>query len=182
MRSLFVLVGFLLATVSSALGADLGSPPKTVAEALPAAPTWRNCAVEVAGGARAAKVAGSYEKIAIAAVGGTCSYNMPGSPFVMSLFVSYAMQLDTDSESALLTFNQPVTAGLRVGYAVQPNLQLFGSLGYAYGKDDDRGIVPGVGLDLKVSNSFHLVGQYQAQLTNDDITIHQILIGPKFTF
>lgn len=151
------------------LGKPAAAPPATLAEAIP--DQWRNCNLETGAGQRRA----NGEHITVASVGVGCNFKANENPFMTGVFARYGMRLDTKGDSALVTFDQPITVGLRAGYMVMSNTQIYAMGGYMWNPkvDQDRGFTVGLGLEQIIWKNLRIAPEYSLQFAdNGDTKVH----------
>lgn len=136
LRVIALIAGFLIA--GPVLSADLGKPaaaPAAVAPA-PVPDQWNGMYVEF--GAVGQFMNGEKNAAGLAGIG--YNYHAFGNPWVVGAFLRYGFSAEGNSDAAVLTFDQPLTAAIRAGYLVAPSTLLYGLAGYSKSlKDDFKG-------------------------------------------
>lgn len=178
--------GLMVATATYA--ADLGKPavaaPATLVAMLPAAvpDQWTGLYFE---GGYASRFTDTSKHTATGKIGIGYTYHALGNPWVGGVFARYGFSIDGDSDAAILTFDQPVTLGARIGYLVQPSTYLYGVFGYSFGKDNDKGAILGLGAEAPVLGKLRLALEYHAQFedfkASSDV-IHEIGLYARIPF
>lgn len=162
LRVVSLILGFLLA--GPILAADLGGKPAAAPAAVAPAPVpdmWTAPYIEFGISGQFAK--GSSEKNAALTVGLGYTYHAMGNPWTPGVFAKIGASVEGFDDSAVLRFDQPITAGLTLGYLVSPSTRVYGIAGYAKALDTDfMGPVLGVGVSLPVFGNLRLGGEYTA--------------------
>lgn len=179
MRAFLIALGFVLATITSAVAADKGGPtaPIPIADIPPLGDQWIGFYVE--GG-----IAGRYfegEKVGMATAGIGYNYRL-ASPIVLGAFARYGFSVEGHDSSALLTFDQPWTIGARAGYLVQPSTLIYGLGGYSQGRDLDKGWIVGLGIEQMMLGKFSIGPEYHAQFVTGGDIIHEVGLFARMKF
>ena len=170
-----------------AKAADLGKPtekPAAVAPA-PVADQWTGAYAEFGAGAQFVK---GGDKALVGAVGLGYNYHAFGNPFVASIFARYGATMEGNDNSAVLSFDQPLTVAIRAGYLIQPSTLLYGLAGYSktINGADFRGPILGLGAEAPVFGSLRLAVEYTAQFDRDFKTdrdvAHNIMAFARLPF
>lgn len=176
-----------VAACTSIKAADLGKPaaaPAAVAPE-PVPDQWRSWYVEAGGVAQFMK-GGDKNLAGLGGIGYT--YHAFGNPFVGGIFARYGFSAEGDSNSAVLTFDQPLTVAVRGGYLVLPSTLLYGLAGYSKSLNgqDFRGPIVGLGAEAPVLGSMRLAVEYSAQFDRDfkatSDVVHNIGVFARIPF
>ena len=159
-----VIGGFLMVFGATyAKAADLGKPaaaPAAVA-AEPVKDQWVGPFVQFGGGADFVK---SGDKAATGVFGIGYSHRQFGSSIVVSVLARYGFSAEGNSDSAILTFDVPITLAARIGYLAQPSTQIYGIAGFSKSINNDfQGPMVGIGAETPVFGSLRLGLEYTAQ-------------------
>lgn len=184
-----VIGGFLMVLGATyAKAADLGGKPAAAPAAVAPEPVpdqWRSWYVEAGGVAQFMK-GGDKNLAGLGGIGYT--YHALGNPFVGGIFARYGFSAEGDSNSAVLTFDQPLTVAVRGGYLVLPSTLLYGLAGYSKSLNgqDFRGPIVGLGAEAPVLGSMRLAVEYSAQFDRDfkatSDVVHNIGVFARIPF
>ena len=92
------------------------------------------------------------------------------------------MQLDAKSDSALISFNQPITIGARAGYLVLPSTMVYGLAGYSLGKGDDKGFIAGGGIEHFVTKNMSMALEYHNEFASAKTNVHGVMLLTNWRF
>lgn len=171
-----------------AIAADLGkgpAPAPVVAAPAPVADQWHGFYVEAGGGGQFVK---GGDKTPVGAAGIGYNYHAFGNPWVGGVFARYGFSAEGNSSSAVLTFDQPFTVAVRMGYLVQPSTLIYGLAGYSktLNGSDFRGPLVGFGAEAPIFGSLRLAVEYNAQFDRDFKTTsdvaHNIMAFARLPF
>lgn len=189
-NAVYATVGLSLLAVGafSARAADLGKP--AVAAAAPAAAVadipdqWSGLYFE--GGAVGQFMRGG-DKQAVGLIGLGYNAHTRGTPWVVGGLVRYGFSADGNRDAAVLTFDQPITVAVRMGYLVQPSTLLYGLAGYSKSlREEFSGPLIGAGIEAPVIGSLRLSLEYGAQFDRtfraDRDVIHNVGIYARLPF
>ena len=160
-----VIGGFLMVFGATyAKAADLGGKPAAAPAAVAPEPVkdqWVGPFVQFGGGADFVK---SGDKAATGVFGIGYSHRQFGSPIVVSVLARYGFSAEGNSDSAILTFDVPITLAARIGYLAQPSTQVYGIAGFSKSINNDfQGPMVGIGAETPVFGSLRLGLEYTAQ-------------------
>lgn len=174
-----------VAACTSIKAADLGKPaavPAAVAPA-PVPDQWTAPFVEFGIGGQFAK---GGSKNAVATVGIGYTHHALGNPWVPGVFARYGASIEGRDDSAVLRFDQPITAGVTLGYLVAPSTRVYGIAGYSKSIDTDfQGALVGLGISLPVFGSLRLGAEYTAQFDKfkaDSDVVNEVRIMTAIPF
>ena len=183
-----VIGGFLMVFGATyAKAADLGGKPAAAPAAVAPAPVpdqWSSWYVEFGG---VGQFAAGNQKNAAGKAGIGYTYHALGNPWVVGAFARYGFSVEGNSDAAVLTFDQPITGGVRLGYLVQPSTYLYGLAAYSKAIDSNfHGPVLGLGAETPVLGSLRLAVEYNAQFDRDfkatkDV-VHEIGLFARLPF
>lgn len=159
-RVIAFLFGMLIA--GPILAADLGKPAAAPVAVAPAAipDMWTAPYMEFGFAGQFAK---GSEKNAALTIGIGYTHHAMGNPWTPGVFAKIGASVEGFNDSAVLRFDQPITAGVTLGYLVSPSTRVYGIAGYAKALDTDfMGPVLGVGVSLPVFGNLRLGGEYTA--------------------
>lgn len=171
-----------IAAVTGAKGADLGKPVAAAPAAVVAAPVpdqWQGAFIEAGAGGAFAK---GGNKELLGRIGAGYNFHAFGNPFVGGVFAYYGAKMEGHSDSAMLTFDEPLTVGARAGFLIQPSTYLYGTFGYSKSINgaDFKGPVVGFGIEVPSIGNIKLGLEYQAQFAEkfkiDDETRHAVML------
>lgn len=175
-----------VAGCTSIKAADLGKPaaaPAAVAPA-PVPDQWSSWYVEFGG---VGQFAAGNQKNAAGKAGIGYTYHALGNPWVVGAFARYGFSAEGNSDAAVLTFDQPITGGVRLGYLVQPSTYLYGLAAFSKSIDTNfQGPVLGLGAETPVLGTLRLAVEYNAQFDRDfkatkDV-VHEIGLFARLPF
>ena len=153
-----------VAACTSIKAADLGGKPAAAPAAVAPAPVpdqWTAPFVEFGIGGQFAK---GGEKNMVATVGIGYTYHALGNPWVPGVFARYGASIEGRDDSAVLRFDQPITAGVTLGYLVFPSTRVYGIAGYSKSIDTDfQGALVGLGISFPVFGQLRFGAEYTAQ-------------------
>jgi opacity protein-like surface antigen len=185
-----IILAFTMAVLASAAGlthasaADLGAP-KTVAAAIPepVKDQWTGLYFEF--GAAGQFMKGEKNAAGLAGIG--YNYHTFGNPLVVGVFLRYGFSAEGNSDAAVLSFDQPLTAAIRAGYLVAPSTLIYGLAGYSKSLDTDyRGPLIGAGVEAPVLGSLRLSLEYSAMFDKtfkaDADVVHNIGVFARLPF
>lgn len=183
LRVIALIAGFLIA--GPVLSADLGKPaaaPAAVAPA-PVPDQWNGMYFEF--GAVGQFMNGEKNAAGLAGIG--YNYHAFGNPWVVGAFLRYGFSAEGNSDAAVLTFDQPLTAAIRAGYLVAPSTLLYGLAGYSKSlKDDFKGPILGFGAEAPVFGSLRIGVEYTAQFDKtfkaDSDIVHEVGVFARLPF
>jgi len=165
--------------------ADLGKPavaPPAVTDPIP--DQWTSLFVE---GGMVGQFSKGGDKQAVGIVGLGYNYHYRGTPWVVGGLIRYGFSAEGNSDAAVLSFNQPISVAVRMGYLAQPSTMLYGMAGFSKSIDSDfRGPLVGVGAELPVLGMLRLGVEYTAQFdrkfTATDDVVHNIGVFARLPF
>lgn len=184
-------LGLFVAVAATAhvKAADLGGKPAEKAAAAAAiadVPSqWRSWYIEAGGVAQFAR-GGDKNLAGMGGIGYT--YHAIGNPWVGGVFARYGFSAEGNSNSAVLSFDQPLTLAARAGYLVLPSTLLYGLAGYSKSLNgaDFRGPVVGLGAEAPVLGNIRLAVEYSAQFDRtfkaDADVVHNIGVFARIPF
>lgn len=183
LRVVSIILGFLMA--GPILAADLGKPaaaPAAVAPA-PIPDQWNGMYFEF--GAVGQFMNGEKNAAGLAGIG--YNFHTIGNPLVVSAFLRYGFSAEGNSDAAVLTFDQPLTAAIRAGYLVSPSTLIYGLAGYSKSLDTDyRGPLIGAGIEAPVLGTLRLSLEYSAMFAKtfkaDADVVHNIGVFARLPF
>lgn len=165
--AIYLAIGALFGAIAMgshiARAADLGKPTVAAVISAPAAvpDMWSAPYLEFSAAGQFAK---GGNKNAAATVGLGYTYHAMNNPWVPGVFARFGASVEGNNESAVLQFDQPITAGVTLGYLVMPSTRIYGVLGYSKSISSDfRGPVLGAGFHLPVFGNLRLGMEYTAQ-------------------
>ncbi len=186
MKKIFIILTTAMLALAAGLtiasAADLSTPPKTIAEVMPAAvpDQWTSCYAE-------AGVAGYLDSRTTKDLHGTggigCDFHVVNSPIVLGAFARFGYTVESHtSKSVVLDLDEAMTFALRAGYLIQPTL-----LAYAVGclKVDRHGsndLCFGAGVEKTIYKTLSLSVEYQADVLNGKTDNHTAIIALKHRF
>ena len=190
--AIYIAIGALFGAIAMgshvAKAADLGKPVAEKAAAVAPAPVadqWTGFYLEGGGGAQFSR---GGDKALIGAGGIGYNYHAFGNPFVASIFARYGATMEGNDNSAVLSFDQPLTVAIRAGYLVQPSTLLYALAGYSktLNGTDFKGPIVGIGAEAPILGSLRLAVEYTAQFDRDfkadrDIA-HNIMMFARLPF
>ena len=173
------------AGLTSATAADLGKPaPAPLVIPDPVKDQWTGLYVEFGAAGQFMK---GGEKNAAGLAGIGYNFHTIGNPLVVSAFLRYGFSAEGNSDAAVLTFDQPLTAAIRAGYLVSPSTLIYGLAGYSKSLDTDyRGPLIGAGIEAPVLGTLRLSLEYSAMFAKtfkaDADVVHNIGVFARLPF
>ena len=169
----------------NAHAADLGKPATAPAAAIADIPDqWTGLYFE---GGTVGQFTKAGDKSAAGLLGIGYNAHTRGTPWVVGALVRYGFSAEGNSDAAVLTFDQPLTGAVRMGYLAYPSTLIYGIAGYAKSlKTDYRGPLAGLGAEFPVLGSLRLGIEYTAQFDRsfkaDADVIHNVGVFARLPF
>jgi len=187
-NAIYVALGLALLAIAGAFSvhaADLGKPaaaPPAITDPIP--DQWTGLYFE---GGAVGQFSKGGDKQAVGIVGLGYNYRYRGTPWVVGGLIRYGFSAEGNSDAAVLSFNQPISVAVRMGYLAQPSTMLYGIAGFSKSIDSDfRGPLVGVGAELPVLGMLRLGVEYTAQFdrkfTATDDVVHNIGVFARLPF
>lgn len=185
-----IILAFTMAVLASAAGltsataADLGKPaPAPLVIPDPVKDQWTGLYFEF--GAAGQFMKGEKNAAGLAGIG--YNFHTIGNPLVVSAFLRYGFSAEGNSDAAVMTFDQPLTAAIRAGYLVSPSTLIYGLAGYSKSLDTDyRGPLIGAGIEAPVLGTLRLSLEYSAMFDKtfkaDADVVHNIGVFARLPF